>query len=113
MVKPRRLPIGYFLTAGRLSSKRQANLVQVLERLTNCSTRVRALVFDGTAANIGTANGLGAQLPDRTNFPHPKYKDWKVYVILDNCHMLKLVAASQARHNKRQLGSSCCNLSRC
>ena len=91
LFEPWRVPIGYFLTRGGLSSEQQSELVkEALTRLAKSGVQVRAVIFDGTSANIGTVTLLGASLPDSPNFKHPSTPDADVQVVLDNCHMLKL-----------------------
>ena len=56
--------------------------------------RVVALVFDGTFGNQSTATHLGCEMSMgniKTWFPHPEDPSSKIYVILDVCHMLKLI----------------------
>ena len=55
---------------------------------------VIAVVFDDCPANITTAKHLGCKLKvDEIQpwFQHPKLPSSKVYVILDVCHMIKLL----------------------
>ena len=62
MINPWKLPLGYFLTNGNLTSEQQKILVKdLLERFKNINVNVH--LFDGASTNIGTANFLGAQLP--------------------------------------------------
>ena len=52
------------------------------------------MIFDGAATNILMCNKMGANLSIdnlKNWFPHPASPQRKVYVILDACHMLKLV----------------------
>lgn len=57
--------------------------------------KVIGLTFDGTATNIAMANAFGCNLKVdedglKTSFQHPT-SDHQVFVLLDACHMLKLV----------------------
>lgn len=63
--------------------------------LEDIGVKVVSLTFDGTATNISMAHGFGCNLkindkPLVTSFKHPT-GDHQVFVILDPCHMLKLV----------------------
>lgn len=54
--------------------------------------------MDGTASNISTAQCLGANIAAqdlKPYFIHPQSKE-KVYIILDICHMIKLIRNSFA-----------------
>lgn len=84
-------PIGYFLTHG-LPAVTQAELMRsALHLLHDRGVRVRALTMDGHRTNYSMCRLMGADL-DRgvTVCPHPKTGD-PVYVILDPCHMQKLM----------------------
>lgn len=81
-----KIPIGYF---------QKANLIEtILEYLSSIKVTVISFIFDGTSTNISTANKLGAFLKHgpnfRTFFNHPVTGE-PVFIILDVCHMLKLV----------------------
>lgn len=89
-----KIPIGYFLLDS-LNTDQKVSLVQnILTYLAKIDVTVVSFTFDGTSTNISTANSLGACLkygPNlKTYFPHPVTAD-PVFVILDACHMLKLV----------------------
>lgn len=89
-----KIPIAYFLING-LNTEQKANLVEsILIYLAGIDVTVTSFTFDGTSTNISTANKLGACLkygPNfRTYFNHPVTGD-PVFIVLDVCHMLKLV----------------------
>lgn len=90
-----KVPVAYFLSSG-LTASEKANIVQMmLQALSEAGVQIVALTFDGTSTNIAMANNLGCNLkPDdpsfSTSFRHP-CEDRNVYVLLDACHMLKLV----------------------
>lgn len=89
-----KIPIGYFLIDG-LDTEQKVTLVQtILQYLSSINVTVITFIFDGTSTNISTANKLGACLkygPNfRTYFDHPVTGE-PVFIILDVCHMLKLV----------------------
>ena len=86
-------PIGYWFTAHDTAAN-TSNLVNESLRLTHeHDIEVCALVFDGLPANIAMVNLLGAKVDaehPKNFFNHPA-SGRKVYVVLDACHMLKLV----------------------
>lgn len=88
-------PIGYFLI-DKIKAIVQAELIKIALTLANdAGVRVRSLTCDGAITNIRTLEILGCKIhvnsfTDIMNyFIHPT-QDYKVYVILDPCHMLKL-----------------------
>jgi len=87
-------PVGYFLVNG-LSSDELANLVtESLTRLHNIEVDVRSVTFDGPPVHFSMCDKLGAKICDsdpRPWFPHPCAPNKRVYVILDPCHMIKLI----------------------
>ncbi|GBM79369.1 hypothetical protein AVEN_32978-1 [Araneus ventricosus] len=82
-----------FLING-LSAPERANLINEALRYTHdTGVDVVSLTFDGTSSNIAAANELGANITANNLvnfFPHPVTSN-PIYVILDACHMLKLV----------------------
>ena len=87
-------PCGYFFVNG-LSGEERANLVKVcIERLSDVGVKVISLTCDGPSCHFSMLSTLGASLhPSKMipYFPHPQNKDEKIWVLLDVCHMLKLV----------------------
>lgn len=88
-----KVPIGYFLIDG-LSALERANLItQALCLIHETGVDVVSVTCDGHNVNIATMNSLGANLTADNlihYFKHPKTAK-PIYVILDPCHMLKLV----------------------
>ena len=89
-----KVPCGYFLVDG-LSGKERANLVQVcIKKLSDVGIEVVSLTCDGPSCHFTMLQQLGACL-DIENlqcyFTHPGDKNRKVYILLDVCHMLKLL----------------------
>ncbi|KAG8178273.1 hypothetical protein JTE90_015684 [Oedothorax gibbosus] len=89
-----KVPIGYFLING-LTVPERANLIkEALIYIHETGVDVVSLTFDGTSSNIASANELGAKIASDDTlvhfFPHPVTTD-PIYMILDACHMLKLV----------------------
>jgi hypothetical protein len=87
-------PLGYFLIDS-LSGKERANLIrECLHRLYDTGVTVLSLTCDGPSCHLTMLSELGACLkPDnlQPSFPHPADATSTVQVMLDACHMLKLV----------------------
>lgn len=88
-----KVPVAYFLTESS-SAEEKATLVRgCLLQLESTGILIKSLTFDGDASNILMANLLGANL----SFPGTKpyfintNNNEKIHVILDACHMIKLV----------------------
>lgn len=100
-----KIPVAYFLSDS-LDTEHKARLVEtVLRSLHDIGVTVIAFTFDGLNTNLSTANALGASLKYdhnfKTNFLHPCTSE-PVYVLLDICHMLKLVRNTLAGKEKLQ-----------
>jgi hypothetical protein len=89
-----KVPCGYFFVDG-LSGVERANLVKVsIQRLHDVGVKVSALICDGPSCHFSMLSALGAILKASNMvpyFPHPQDKKEKIFVLLDVCHMLKLV----------------------
>ena len=89
-----KVPCGYFFIDG-LSGKERANLVKVcIQRLSDVGVKVISLTCDGPSCHFSMLSALGASLHLANMipyFPHPNNNKEKIYVLLDVCHMLKLV----------------------
>lgn len=87
-------PIAYFLTH-TLSADTQRELVHhTLAELTEKGFVVQCLTMDGHASNLSMAKLLGADLSNPRNFKPYFYlpdTQQQVNVLLDPCHMMKLV----------------------
>ena len=94
-----KLPIGYFLVDG-MSGKERANLVtESLHRLHAVGVRTVSLTCDGPSCHFAMMRSLGAKLTMNDmnpSFTHPADHLLRVYVILDVCHMIKLLRNSFA-----------------
>lgn len=92
-----KIPVAYFLVNG-LSAETRANLLKTcLIECYQVGVDIVAITFDGCASNISAANLLGCNLkcPEnlKTTFKHPEC-DLEVAIMLDACHMIKLVRNS-------------------
>ena len=89
-----KIPVAYYLTAG-LTGKILANLTRnILTHLHNNGIQVCVLVCDGCGGNQSMLSELGVHLEyplKSSSFPHPADPSKHVYVMLDNCHMFKLI----------------------
>ena len=89
-----KVPCGYFFVDG-LSGAERANLVKIcIQRLHDVGVKVISLTCDGPSCHFSMLSTLGATLkaPNMVPyFPHPEDKNENIYVLLDVCHMLKLV----------------------
>lgn len=77
-----------------VNSSQKVNLViQCLTLLSEVKTDIISFTFDGYSTNWSMARQLGCKFQDNdfiTYFSHPVIKK-NIYIILDPCHMLKLV----------------------
>ncbi|KYN20001.1 THAP domain-containing protein 9, partial [Trachymyrmex cornetzi] len=88
-----KIPVAYYVIRS-LSRKERANLIKiVLGSLHKIGAVVVNITMDGCASNISTMNYLGANISAEnliSYFMHPISKE-KVYLMLDACHMIKLI----------------------
>jgi hypothetical protein len=89
-----KVPCGYFLIDG-LSGSERANLVKTcIKKLHDVGVDVVSLTCDGPSCHFAMLKVLGASLDPATlqaYFAHPMDKNKKVHILLDVCHMLKLI----------------------
>lgn len=89
-----KIPISYYLINSLSSNERAGIIKKCLEELHKVDANVVSITVDGAACNLSTYKMLGASLEVDNNmqtfFHHPSSNE-KVYVILDPCHMLKLI----------------------
>ena len=87
------MPVGYFLIDSLDGVSRKGLVQQCLRLLNSSGVDVEALTFDGASSNIAMAKNLGCSF-DVNNlkpyFSHPT-TNAKVNIMLDACHMLKLI----------------------
>ncbi|KMQ93551.1 thap domain-containing protein 9-like protein [Lasius niger] len=86
-------PVAYYLVHN-LSGKERTNLInECLFALHEHNIHVVNITCDGAASNISMVKGLGAKIRGQdiaTHFLHPVMKQ-PIFVLLDACHMIKLV----------------------
>ena len=101
-----KIPVGYYLINGLGSSERAELLKTMLTELHTVNANVISVTVDGAASNLAMFKNLGAILKPvdklteenisdyisnlKTYFSHPETKE-NVYVLLDPCHMIKLI----------------------
>lgn len=94
-----KIPLGYFLIDGMTGVER-ANLVQdCFQRLHDCGVTAVSLTCDGPSCHFSMMKALGANMnvvEMDPSFPHPANPSTRVHIILDVCHMLKLLRNSLA-----------------
>ena len=88
-----KLPIGYVVVNGMDATSTSGLISEALVRLHDVGVKVVSVTLDGPAEHFAGMKLLGAKF-DMPNpepfFPHPSSNE-KFFVILDPCHMLKLV----------------------
>jgi len=89
-----KLPVGYFFLNG-LNGADRANLVkQCVCRLHDLHIIVTSITCDGASSNLAMFRDLGAvmNMEDlKPWFPHPNNGEHNICILLDVCHMLKLL----------------------
>ena len=116
-----KVPLGYFFIDG-LTGQERANLVRIaIERLSQVGAKIVSLTSDGPSSHFSMLSELGASL-SITNiipyFPHPTKSKENIQVILDICHMLKLVRNtlsqmdSLTNNNRKNILELCCSSSK-
>lgn len=101
-----KIPVGYFLING-LNAKERSNLVkECLHFLNSSGAEIVSLTFDGNASNIAMVKELGASMDFenlKPSFINPADNSKNIKVLLDICHMVKLIrnvfASKQLMYN--------------
>ena len=89
-----KVPVGYFFIEGLFGDERANLIKQCLLKLHDVGVRIPTVTCDGPSCNFAMLEALGADLQPpnvRPYFDHPADSSLKVYVVLEACHMLKLV----------------------
>ncbi|KAK6174267.1 hypothetical protein SNE40_017579 [Patella caerulea] len=94
-----KVPCAFFWIDG-MSGEERANLVQeCLRRLHDIGVQTVSLTCDGPSCHLSMFKALGALISPSNmspSFPHPSDENLNVYILLDICHMLKLIRNSFA-----------------
>lgn len=88
-----KVPVGFFFIHG-MTGHEKANLIrECLHQLDDVGVKVISVTCDGPSSHMTMLKELGASMnPENIDpsFPHPS-SGHRIYVILDVCHMLKLL----------------------
>ena len=100
-----KLPIGYYLFVGMTRKERASMVNNCFIQLCEVGVAVTSVTCDGAASNQAMFSELGATISAnkmKAYFAHPSDTNSNVNLLLDVCHMLKLVRntmASQTIYN--------------
>src|SRR5688572_2750174 len=89
-----KLPVAYFLIDGLAADVKSNLVLEAINRLHAVNVRIVALVCDGPTTNFAVGSKLGASFTVdnmKSYFIHPANHFWKVHIIFDAAHMLKLM----------------------
>lgn len=87
------IPVAYYPITSLTCYEKRDLLVEILTSLHDNGVKIINVTFDGLASNPSTCELLGASFDPKNIvpcFPHP-VDDYPVYILLDSCHMLKLL----------------------
>ena len=100
-----KIPLGYFLVDG-MTGQERANLIeQCFHKLHDANICAVSLTCDGPSCHFAMLRHLGATMGITNldpSFPHPADPDQRVQILLDVCHMLKLLRNSFADYKVLQ-----------
>lgn len=96
------LPLAYVFIKSITGEQKKTILTQVIEELLKNDVLVTNVTFDGHSTNIAMCNRFGAKLSVLKDDLNPSFlvNGHKVNVILDSCHMDKLVRNTLATFGK-------------
>lgn len=88
-------PVAYYVIDKLNSMQRKELVAEIVSAVTECGIRISNLTFDGLYCNTKSCELLGANLDVNSvdfqpYFLNP-YNDEKIFIILNPCHMQKLV----------------------
>ncbi len=116
-----KVPYEYFFIDDLCGAERAKPVKVCIQRLHDVGVKVISLTCDGPSCHLSMLSTLGATLKPFNMipyFPHPQNKKEKMYVLLDICHMLKLVRNTLGeggilydKDGGRSSGSICLSLS--
>jgi len=89
-----KVPVGYFLIDGMTGVERVNIVNQALLKLHDVGIIISSVTCDGPSCNFSMMDALGTKFEPpviKSWFAHPADSSLKVHVILDACHMLKLI----------------------
>lgn len=89
-----KISVVYFFVNSLTGKDKHLYCLIVLKAVEDTGAEVVVVTFDGPRSNIAMVNALGGQIRSASNikpyFPHPITKK-PIYLLLDVCHMLKVV----------------------
>jgi len=89
-----KISIGYFLIAHLNSNEKVSILINAFQKLDKVGVKTVNVTCDGLIANFSTLSKLGANFDPSfpcCTFPNPADPSQKVTVMIDACHLLKLM----------------------
>lgn len=95
-----KVPIAYHFITSLNSTQRKELLTSVLNSISNVGVKVSTVTFDGLQANLTMCETLGANLDVYSDEFRPYFTDCngkRVYIIVDPCHVEKLVRNTLGR----------------
>jgi hypothetical protein len=97
-----KLPLDYYLTDCANVQLQASVITDVITKLWESGSLAVSVTFDGLAAHLKTVELLGGNLDVNdmvSRFPHPTLPDAYAYVVLDACHMMKLMRYLLCEYN--------------
>lgn len=88
-------PVAYYFIDSLNTTKRRNLVYEIIEAITRCEVKITNITFDGCSTNVPMCNMLGADLNVQSTEFQPfifnPVNNERIYIILDPCHMLKVV----------------------
>lgn len=87
------IPFAYYAITSLDAIEKRDLIKEMLTSLHSIDVKVVNITFDGLKSNLTACELLGASFESSNiipHFPHP-CDDSRVYIVLDSCHMLKLI----------------------
>ena len=89
-----KVPIGHFFIHGLSEAERASLVHQCLIKCYHTGVVVSSITYDGPTCNFVMTETVGATITSpavNNSFPYPADQTKNVYIILDACHMFKLM----------------------
>lgn len=101
-------PISYHVISELDKTQRRFLIHEIITAVTKCGIRITNITFDGHTSNVPALELLGANLKWNVTGRNPQFKPYfldsinneKIFIILDPCHMIKLVRNHLASSGK-------------
>lgn len=90
------IPVAYYAINKLNADEKMILLQNVLPELTRIGLKITNITFDGLAANLSLCRKLGCSfdLENPKSYFINEFDDSKIFILLDPCHMLKLLRNS-------------------